>query len=100
MTIRTISSQRYLDPSIVAAKVASADFEVQVVLVEIAGETYRVIVDGHHSLAAARNAGVAPEYTPAHPEIQGEATANPETYLADHQLDSDYYDVETGLDVW
>jgi hypothetical protein len=96
----TISSQRYTDPKIVAEKLAARDFEVAVVEVEIDSEMYRVIVDGHHSFAAAKAAGVEPEYVPAHPEVRGDVAADPEAYLAEHRIDSDYYDVQTGQEIW
>ncbi len=64
--MQTISSQHHLDDEIVAAKLAARDFEVMVSPVfEVAGATVRVVLDGHHSLAAAKLAGVAPEYTTA-----------------------------------
>lgn len=103
--MQTISSQHYLDDEIVAAKLAARDFEVLVSPVfEAAGVTVRVVLDGHHSLAAAKLAGVEPEYTTA------DATANDavglldqgdaETFLQATWVDGDYYDVDTKESVW
>lgn len=60
--VRLVSNQTYLDPNIVAAKLAMGDFAVQVspLFVSAAGERYRIVIDGHHSLAAAQQAGVPP----------------------------------------
>lgn len=62
--IRIVSNQKYLNPDIVAAKVIDRDFDVQVspCFVDGAGQRYRVVIDGHHSLAAARAAGVEPNF--------------------------------------
>ena len=62
----TISSQRYLNDAIVAQKIEAQDF---VVLVspefEVAGIVVRVVLDGHHSYAAAIEAGASPEFVEA-----------------------------------
>lgn len=55
-----ISSQRYLNDAIVAEKQAARDYVVSVIAVTIDGVDYQVVTDGHHSLAAARAAGVEP----------------------------------------
>jgi len=97
----TISSQRYLDPATVAAKREAGDYVVSYVLVTVGGVEYRVVVDGHHSLAAARKDGVEPAWTPAHQECQSEADAmGGEPYLTAHMGDCDWYDVATGEGVW
>lgn len=55
-----ITSQDYIDTDTVAAKIAAGDFEVQVSPeFEIDGQCFRVLMDGHHSLAAAIEAGAA-----------------------------------------
>ena len=57
-----ITSQDYLDQDIVAEKQAARDYVVLVSTeFEIDGETYQVVLDGHHSLAAALADGVEPE---------------------------------------
>lgn len=101
----TISSQRYLNDEIVAEKVAHDDFEVAVSpAFEIDGQTYRVVLDGHHSLAAARASGAEPVF------VEYDATDNDKVALIERgdfegfleiaYVDSDYYDISTGKDVW
>jgi hypothetical protein len=101
----TISSQRHLNDEIVAEKISHADFEVAVSpAFEIDGETYRVVLDGHHSFAAAQIAGVDPVF------VEYDATDNDKVALLDRgeiedflelaHIDSDYYDISTGKDVW
>jgi hypothetical protein len=56
-----ITSQNYLDSDIVADKISEEDFEVQVSpAFDYDGGTFQVIIDGHHSYAAAKEAGVTP----------------------------------------
>lgn len=58
-----ITNQSYIDPDIVNAKRVIGDYCVQVSPVftdAVSGVQYRVVIDGHHSLAAARADGVAP----------------------------------------
>ena len=97
---QTISSQRYVDPAIVAEKQAAEDYVAQYAIVEIDGEEYRVVVDGHHSIAAAKADGAPVEWETAHPEVMVEAARDGEAFLAAHHFGDDYYDVETGLNVW
>ena len=103
--MQTISSQRYIDDATVAAKAAAADFEVFVSpAFEFDGEVVRVVLDGHHSLAAAKLAGVAPvyvEYTATEHDAIAllEAGAYEDFLMATH-LGDDYYNVETGMCVW
>lgn len=103
MTI-TISAQRYLDDAIVTAKRESADYTVMVSPVfAIDGQDYRVVLDGHHSLAAAKVDGVEPEF------VEQDVSDNDtlallergeiEDFLAIHRIDSDYYDIATGEDI-
>lgn len=76
-----ITNQTYTDPQIVAAKRAEQDYVVQVspvIVDEKTGARYRVVIDGHHSLEAARADGVAPAL------VEG------------GYGDSDYFDIETG----
>lgn len=60
---RLITNQKYLDRDIVNEKRAERDYEVQVTpeFTDAKGSTYRVIIDGHHSLAAAIADGVPPQ---------------------------------------
>lgn len=98
--MKTISSQRYIDPKIVAIKRAAADYIVQYVIVHVGEETYAVVVDGHHSIAAARADCVDLEYEEAHPEVFAEAASNGLAFLEAHHLGDDYYYVSTGELVW
>lgn len=100
----TISSQRYLNDAIVAQKVEAQDF---VVLVspefEVAGILVRVVLDGHHSYAAAIEAGVSPEFveaTGSEHDAVGMEQDNAEGFLEVTHLGDDYYNIETGGDVW
>ncbi len=103
--MQTISSQRYTDEDIVAAKVAAQDFEVLVSPeFTIEGSTVRVVLDGHHSLAAAKLAGVSPSYTIAdasqHDAVALIACGDFEGFLAALHMGDDYYDVDTLECVW
>jgi hypothetical protein len=97
-----ISSQRHLDDEIVASKCAAKDYEVtlgKVIVVD--GAEYQVVIDGNHSLAAARADGVEPVYRQATViECDREGIEAVQQYLEAHWIDSDYYDVETGINVW
>jgi hypothetical protein len=100
MTI--ISSQRHTDDQIVEAKRAAADYTVTVgKAILIDGETYRVVIDGHHSLAAARADGVEPVIVEATiNNCDREAITDIDEYLESHWIDSDWYDIATGQTVW
>lgn len=103
--MKTISSQRYTNEEIVAEKIAAEDFEVFVSpAFEIEGETVRVVLDGHHSFAAAKEAGVSPvfvEYTATEHDAIGLIEAGEfESFLEAAHMGDDYYDVETGECVW
>ena len=97
-----ISSQRHIDDSIVEAKRANRDYTVTIgKVIDIDGETFRVVIDGHHSLAAARADGVAPELVEASvADCDREAIDDVDDYLESHWVDSDWYDIETGNKVW
>lgn len=62
-----ITNQSYLDEAVVAAKIAAQDFTVQLSpeFVTPAGKRYRVVIDGHHSLAAAVRSGNVPVFVEA-----------------------------------
>lgn len=97
-----ISSQRYLSEETVEAKRVSKDYEVTLgKLITVDGVDYRVVIDGHHSLAAANADGVNPTYSIATAtECDRESIDDLDQYLESHWIDSDYYDVETGKNVW
>lgn len=93
-----ISSQKYIDEATVASKRAAADYMVTVgKVITIDGQDYSVLIDGHHSLAAARADGVEPTYrTATVQECDREGIESVEDYLAAHWIDCDWYDVATG----
>lgn len=62
--MQIVSNQTFLDPAVVQRKLLERDFDVQVspCFVDEAGVRYRIVIDGHHSLAAAQKAGVEPNF--------------------------------------
>lgn len=103
---RTISSQRYLDHEIVEAKRRARDYAAQRATVTVDGEAVYVVVDGHHSLRAAKlDNGGEIAWEPCADEIQRDATRASQDgtildWMAAHQGDSDWYDIATGRDAW
>ena len=100
--IPLISSQRYLDPATVARKARTFKvFVVRIVTCELRGRVYRVLVDGHHNLAAARLAGVEPAWRGANRKLQrAMQEMGPAAFarmLINNLTDADWYDVETGM---
>ncbi len=99
-----ISSQRYINDDIVDEKIEAEDYEVMLSpAFEIDGESYQVVLDGHHSLAAAIKASVAPEFWEAdasdHDAI-GLIESNPDDFLMTVHMGDDYYNIEDGRCVW
>lgn len=100
--ITLISSQRHLDRAIVARKAATFQvFVVNVIEVTLRGRPYRVLVDGHHNLAAASLAGVEPTWRGAPKKLQrimaNTSAMDFERFLINNLTDSDWYEVETGV---
>ena len=102
MTI--ISSQRFLDESIVEEKIEELNgCESVTVPIAYAGEfegkECYLLMDSHHTVAAAKEKQIVIEY-----EEQTPNDWNPdwtfEEILENSWNDSDWYDVETGIDVW
>ncbi|MGT2433512.1 hypothetical protein ACU4HD_40745 [Cupriavidus basilensis] len=96
-----ISSQRYLDPRKVADKADRFSvFVVRVAKVTLRGKPYRVLIDGHHNLAAARLLDVAPTWRDPSEKwerIQARMdAADFERMLINNLTDSDWYFVDTG----
>lgn len=103
--MKTISSQRFLDDAVVESKRGATTYIVKVSpAFEIEGETLRVVLDGHHTLEAAKLDGVEPEYVEQSPRENDTISVlndgRVDDFLAMHRMDSDFYDVETGIDVW
>jgi len=89
-----ISSQRHLDQSIVDEKIEAEDYVVT--LVDL-GNGMDLVIDGHHSLEAARQTGNEPEYVYATYNYQSEIDClGLDDFLIAYWVDSDYYDIETG----
>ena len=99
MSNKTISSQKYLDDSIVEGKRATKDYVVTTHDITVNGVDYTVIVDGHHSLAAAIADCVEPEFVAASQSLASSYSEG-EDFLLQNQIDSDWYDIATGLAVW
>ena len=98
-----ITSQHYLNEETVAEKVDAGDFAVQVspeFMVD--GIAYRVILDGHHSYAAALEAGVDPEIEEmtASEDDRVALIGNPEEFLAVCWMDGEYVFAGTERSVW
>lgn len=103
--MQMISSQRYIDDEIVQAKIDAGDFDVLVSPeFEFDGQTFCVVLDGHHSLTAAKEAGVEPTLmTASTQEFDGVdylANGNIQDFLEVAHMGDDYYSVETGKDIW
>jgi hypothetical protein len=93
-----ISSQKHIDQEIVDQKIADGDYTVTVATIS---DEYQLVIDGHHSLAAARQAGVSPVYVDSDYNYRAEAESmGLEAFLESKYIDSDYYDIETGNNVW
>lgn len=101
---RLITSQSYLDEEIVQEKIEANDFEVTVSPVfEYEGETYQVILDGHHSFEAAQQTGQEVEWTVAtrvtHDTIAVLERNGVESFL-EVVCDGDFIDAVTRRTVW
>lgn len=92
-----ISSQRYLNDDIVTAKLNAKDFDVLLNRIVVDGQEFCVVIDGHHSLEAARIAGVEPQWVINDADLGCESV---EDWLTERYMDDDWYDVQTGQLVW
>lgn len=100
-----ITSQDFLDEAIIAAKRAHADYVVSVSPeFGVGGHTYRVVLDGHHSLAAAVADGVLPEIREMtatdHDAVGLLDGGDIDGFLAVVHMGSDYRDAITGADAF
>lgn len=95
-----ISSQRYLDDDIVQTKRETRDYVVTVSPeFEIDGVVMQAMIDGHHSLAAAKADGVEPEFvvaTTLQDDRIGLIERSVKDYLEVCYIDTDWYDIATG----
>jgi hypothetical protein len=105
MATTILSSQRYINDEIVAEKINSNDITVLVSPeFSYAGGVYRVVLDGHHSLQAAKEMGVSPicvEATNLECDYIGLIEKGEiEEFLQLARIDADYYDIDTGHIEW
>lgn len=96
-----ISSQRYLNPEVVQRKATKFKvFAVSTVTLELLGKEYRVLLDGHHNLAAARLMGVEPQWRGPSSKMKRLIRSTPKAdlarFLINNLTDSDWYFVDTG----
>jgi hypothetical protein len=96
-----ITSQSHRDEATIAEKQATRDYEVTISPeFEIDGETYQVIIDGHHSFEAALLDGVDPEFRIAtsqdHDAIGLIADGKVDEFLEAVYHGEDYRDAYTG----
>jgi hypothetical protein len=96
-----ISSQRYLNMSIVHDRVGKfRRFVVNVYPIVLRGVQYTVLMDGHHNYAAAKIAGVAPDYRGISKKtlriLSAMTGREREAFFINNITDSNYYYVESG----
>ena len=96
--MKVISSQRYLDEGKVQEKIKELRGQESITLTtwETGIEDLYVLGDGHHTLAAAKELGIEIHFEEGeHPEgLTGEEL------LEQAWIDSDWYYIDTGKDVW
>ena len=91
-----ISSQKYLDQAIVDQKIDNSDFVVTLATIS---DDYQVVIDGHHSLEASKQAGVDPIFVESDYNYMAEVDCiGFDNFLAAHFVDSAWYNIETGYD--
>lgn len=103
--VRIITSQQFLDSDIVDAKRADADYAVVLSpIFEIDGEEFQVILDGHHSLAAALEDGVDAEFKIAtvsdHDAVALIEAGQIDDFLNATHMGDDFIDAITRNFVW
>ncbi|EBG5293710.1 ParB/RepB/Spo0J family partition protein [Salmonella enterica subsp. enterica] len=96
-----ISSQRYLDKEKVADRaIRFKRFIVSVYPIVLRGKQYTILMDGHHNYAAAKIAGITPDYRLAGKKVMkiiGSLTVRErEAFFINNITDSHYYFVESG----
>lgn len=100
ITINPISSQRYLDDNIVDLKKAEIEnkneIELPVVEIDLNGDIYHVLIDGHHRFEAASQLNISVVY-----KVVDVISANrSEDYLIEKHYGDDYYYVNNNQLVW
>ncbi|WP_182374884.1 hypothetical protein [Pseudomonas putida] len=96
-----ISSQRYLNRDVIAKKATKFKvFVVRTIDLDMRGKVYRIILDGHHNLAAARLIGVEPTWKGPPPKFErfmkGMTTEKFAAFMINNLTDSDWYFHDTG----
>jgi hypothetical protein len=99
-----ISSQRHLDSDTVEAKRDAKDYGIVVSpAFSVDGVEYRVLIDGHHSLAAAKADGVNPVVhvaTATECDKIALLDESVDAYLEVAFMDDDWYNVATSKRIW
>ena len=98
---KLISSQRYLDMDKVKDRaVRFKCFIVNVYPVVLRDVQYTIIMDGHHNFAAARLAGIEPDFRPvgkkAKKLLDSMSCREREAFLINNVTDRKYYYVDNG----
>lgn len=96
-----ISSQRYLNRETVIRKAATFKvFVVKTLDMELRGKQYRILLDGHHNLAAALLAGVEPMWKGPPPKFERimrrMSADNFAAFMINNLTDSDWYFHDSG----
>ncbi|NIC05219.1 chromosome partitioning protein ParB [Halomonas sp. DX6] len=96
-----ISSQRHLDREKVLRKARTFSvFVVRVHECTLRGRRYRMVIDGHHNLAAARVAGVEPRFKAPGSKflrhLNKMTQRQRDEFLFNNLTDSEHYYVDTG----
>jgi len=98
--MKYISSQRERLDCVVAEKIKNRDFIVSYVVIS---DDLRMIVDGHHSHQAAKECGIDPEYVESATSLsykQELEAMGLDLFLEFHFIDSSWYDINTGIEVF
>jgi hypothetical protein len=100
-----ITSQHFLDEPTVAEKMATEDYDVNLSPpFNFEGKSYQVVMDGHHSLEAAKRNGVEPSYTVNTPQMDDRVALlhqnRIDDFLQSTAMDGDYVHALTGKSVW
>lgn len=96
-----ISSQRFINEEIVTEKISSLAGlnKITLPVFDVNDENLgdmAILADGHHTLEAAKRLGI----TVAFDHIDHPEKLTGERLLEECYFDSDYYDIETGSNVW
>lgn len=96
-----ISSQAFRDPAVVQAKRDARDYAVTTITITVGGTTYRVVLDGHHSMDAAELDGAEVEWVDADAGAYAELEyMGVEDYLESRAIDCQYHHVTDDRPVW